>query len=87
MKRFRHLSHQPACRSGKLLVRIAPRDVGLFRFLLEANDNLALFTVLDSRQALLKLLFSPHQEDEVLEALLAMRATLGMEVSPWPWQD
>lgn len=75
----------PARRSGKLVIRIAPRDVGLFRFLLEARDNLALFTVLDSRAALLKLLFSPHQERDVRGALAEMAETVPFAVEEWPF--
>ncbi len=81
----RPVSHPPARRSGRLLIRTAPGHVGLFRFLLEAHENLALFTVQDSRAALLKLIFSPHQEDEVLEALASIARTVDLEVSPWPW--
>lgn len=75
----------PASQSAVLLIRIAPRDVGLFRFLLEARDNLALFTVLDSRTALLKLLFSPHQTDDVRAALAAMQTLLTFDVEDWPF--
>jgi len=79
---FRTLS--PARRSGRLLIRIAPGDVGLFRFLLEAHDNLALFTVLDSRAGLLKLLFSPHQKRAVRLALEVMSGTVTFSVADWP---
>lgn len=74
----------PAARSAVLVIRIAPRDVGLFRFLLEARDNLALFTVLDPRAALLKLLFSPHQKEEVRAALADMADLIPMHVEAWP---
>lgn len=73
----------PAARSAVLVIRIAPRDVGLFRFLLEARDNLALFTVLDPRAALLKLLFSPHQRDEVRATLADMVTLLPLRVEEW----
>lgn len=74
----------PASQSAVLLIRIAPRDVGLFRFLLEARDNVALFTVLDPRMALLKLLFSPHQTAEVHAALADMAALLPFDVKTRP---
>ncbi len=73
----------PATRSAVLLIRIAPRDVGLFRFLLEARDNLALFTVLDPRAALLKLLFSPHQLDNLRVALADLAEMLSFRVEVW----
>lgn len=71
--------------SEMLLIRIAPRDTGLFRYLLEGGGgHLAMLTVLDPRAALFKLLFSPHQREE-LEALLeSMRKTVPFEVRRWP---
>ena len=35
----------PPPRSARLYVRLARQDIALFRFLLEAHDNLAVFTV------------------------------------------
>lgn len=84
-RRHKPVSLSPARRSAQLVIRIAPRDVGFFRFLLEARDNLALFTVLDSRTALLKLLFSPHQTDDVRAALAAMQTLLTFDVEDWPF--
>lgn len=68
----------------RLLVSLPPERVGLFRFLLEASDNLASFTVLDRREALLKVLFSPHQEREVLRTLEGIGETVPLVVRPWP---
>lgn len=78
------LSLPPAFFSAVLLIRIAPRDVGLFRFLLEGRDNLGLFTVLDPRAALLKLLFSPHQASDMRVALSEMSELVSFEVEEWP---
>ena len=83
-RRRKVISLSPARRSRLLLIRIAPCDVGLFRFVLEAHDNLGLFTVLDSRAALLKLLYSPHQEQEVQETLAEIAQLLPLQISPWP---
>ena len=82
--RRKALSLPPAFSSAVLLIRIAPRDVGLFRFLLEGRDNLGLFTVLDPRAALLKLLFSPHQAAEMRAALTEMAELLPFEVHERP---
>lgn len=68
----------------RLLVRVPAAQVGLFRFLLEANDHLASFTVLDRREALLKLLFSPHEERRVRSALADMAEVVDVVVMPWP---
>lgn len=75
----------PPRHSGRLLVRLAPGDVALFRFLLEAYDNLALFTVLERKTALLKVIFSPHQEDAARAALAEIAASLPLRVEDWPF--
>ena len=82
--RRKALSLPPAFSSAVLVIRIAPRDVGLFRFLLEGRDNLGLFTVLDPRAALLKLLFSPHQAADMRIALREMAACVPFVVEEWP---
>ena len=75
----------PPRHSGHLLVRVAPADVALFRFLLEAYDNLALFTVLERKTALLKVVFSPHAEDAVRAALTEIGASVPLSVEDWPF--
>lgn len=72
-------------RSARLLVRLPPADVALFRFLLEAYENLAFFTVLERRTALLKVVFSPQQEDTVRAALAEIGASLPLVVEDWPF--
>ena len=72
--------------SEMLLIRIAPRDTGLFRYLLEGGgEHLAMLTVLDPAEALFKLLFSPHQKEELLALLESMKSTVPFEVRPWPF--
>lgn len=83
-KKRRPLALPAPVRSGRVLVYLAPHLVGMFRFLLEAYDNLAFFTVLDRREALLKIVFSPHQEGEVRSALEAIGKTIPLMVRPWP---
>lgn len=56
-------------RSARLYLRLAPRDIALCRFLLEARDNLGYLTVLDRSAAVLELVHSPGQDREVREAL------------------
>ena len=70
--------------SARLLVSLAPSQVGMFRFLLEAYDNLACFSVLNKTTALLKIVYSPHQEQEVLQALDAISRVVPLDVRPWP---
>jgi hypothetical protein len=55
----------PPARSARLYVLIDPGKVHMFRFLLEAEDNLGIMTVVDRWRAALLLRFSPHQERRV----------------------
>ncbi|CAI3240382.1 DUF4911 domain-containing protein [Desulfovibrio legallii] len=71
-------------RSSCLLVRMAPQDTGLFRRLLEAYDNLAYFTVLETDTALLKLVFSPHMAAQAHLALAAIARSVPFTLLPWP---
>lgn len=74
----------PPAHAARLLVRVAPEKVGLFRFLLEAHDHLGVFTVLNRREALLKVLYSPHEERRMQTALAEMGETIPLTVLPWP---
>lgn len=65
--------------SARRYVRVARKDVALFRFLLEAWDNLALFTVVDRTANVLLLRYSPHQERELGEFLDAARELIPVE--------
>lgn len=78
----RKVHYAQAC--AILLVKIPPRDVGMFRFLLEARDNLALFSVLDHRLALLKLIFAPESREEVIACLEQIKEDLPLQWSDWP---
>lgn len=74
----------PPRRSGRLLVRLKPVHVAMFRFLLEAYDNLAYFTVLNRHEALLKIVFSPHRERAVRTALEAVGGSVPLVTEEWP---
>jgi len=76
----------PAARASEmLLIRISPRDTGLFRYLLEGGDNLAMLTVLDPKKALFKLMYSPHQREELRAFLDSMHHAVPFEVLEWPF--
>ncbi|MDR1857412.1 MAG: DUF4911 domain-containing protein [Desulfovibrio sp.] len=77
----------PPKRSSALLLRLAPRDTALFRFLLEAHDNLAYFTSLEPKTALLKLVYSPDQHGSVVETLERIARTVPLEWRPWPFPE
>lgn len=70
--------------SARVYVRVGRKDVALFRFLLEAWDNLALFTVVDRAGGILMLRFSPHQERELRTFLEAVQEEISVEVVSWP---
>ncbi|MBZ2173463.1 DUF4911 domain-containing protein [Nitratidesulfovibrio sp. SRB-5] len=113
----------PPHESSWLYARIAPRHIAMFRFLLEAQDNLGYMTVLDrgvgggtndntaedngaarnrcgteggapggtgkgstapGADAVLKIVFSPHQEREMRAFLEGMRATIPFTVFESP---
>ena len=83
-RRRKPVSLPAASTSEVLLIRIASADTGLFRYLLEGGDHLSMLTVLDPKAALFKLLFSPHQREEVMALLDSMRQTVPFEVEEWP---
>jgi hypothetical protein len=60
------------------------QDAGLFRRLLEAYDNLAYFTALETDTALFKLVFSPHMAAETHAALAAIARSVPFAAQPWP---
>jgi hypothetical protein len=66
----------PPEHSGRLYVYVAPSKVGLFRYLLEAHDNLGLMTVVDRRRAALLLRFVPGMEKGMREFVESVKAFL-----------
>lgn len=66
----------PPVHSECLYVQLAPKDVAMFKFLLEAEDNLGYISVVDRWSAALKLVFSPHQKLAVRKWLDGAAQTL-----------
>ncbi len=75
---------EPAEYSQYLLVRLAPEQVGMFRFLLEAYEHLAYFSVMNKQEALLKIVFSPHRAHAARKALEEIAASIPIQIMPWP---
>ena len=71
-------------RSARLYCEIDSSMVHMFRFLLEAEDNLGLMTVVDRWRAVLQVRFSPHQEKEMREFLLGMQRTVPFTILDVP---
>mgnify|MGYP003623492463 CR=1 FL=1 len=70
----------PPIWSERLYVRLAPVDTRLFRYLLDAYDNLAFTSVVARKDCILKVGFSPDQRKELLQALDEMRQSLEFEI-------
>lgn len=54
--------------------------VGLFRFLLESYDNLALFTVIDPKKALLRVNFYEGSRQEIEETLKEINEVIELNI-------
>ena len=68
--------------SSCLYVRIAPANVAMFRFLLEAEDNLAYMSTVDRWSSVLRVTFSPHQQEAVHEYLKTMQEQVAFKGIP-----
>lgn len=66
--------------SGHLFITIVPSQVNIFRFLLEAHDNLGFFTVLNRKTSLLKVVFSQDQEEDLHKALAEISSLIPLEI-------
>lgn len=67
---------------GRLYLAMRSCDVGFFRFLLEGYENLAFFTVLQTRPAILKLVFVQENRKAVLQALAEIATSVDVKVLP-----
>ncbi|WP_320171941.1 DUF4911 domain-containing protein [Maridesulfovibrio sp.] len=74
----------PPAQSGRTYVQIKPSDIAMFRFLLEAEDNLALFTIADRFRGVLLLRYSPHQEREFREFMAGLGKEMDIVFLPDP---
>ena len=73
-KRSRFRPPLPAPRySSCVYIRLQPSDVAMFRFLLEAEENLAYMSTVDRWACVLRVIFSPHQAKAVRLYLASMR--------------
>lgn len=82
-RRNRAVALPPARESAALYLRLPAEKTALFRFLLEARENVAYFTVLDRREALIKVVFSPHMREQTEAALADIARSLPLERLPF----
>lgn len=71
-------------RSAWLYARLRRADIAMFRFLLEGFDNLAYMSVVDPWSAVVRVVFSPQQEEDARAALAAMRGALAFALVERP---
>lgn len=85
MKPYKKRRTYPAPQwSERIFVEVNPHDVHMFRYLLEAYDNLGYMSVVDRWRAVLRLSYSPHHRQEFMEALACIAAEI--PVTPLPPQ-
>lgn len=70
----------PPLHSARTYVRVEPSRIGLFRFLLEAHDNLGVFTVTNRFTGILQLRYSPHLRREMRAFLDAAATEMTVEI-------
>lgn len=69
----------PPAWSDRLYLRLPRETIGLFRFLLEAEENLAYMSVVDRYAAAVQVVFSPMQRKELLASLERMKPLVPLE--------
>ncbi len=57
----------PPLWSHRLYLKLDKKDIAYLRFLLESEDNLAFMSVMDKYSSVLKLTYSPGQQQEIQE--------------------
>jgi hypothetical protein len=70
--------------SSRLYVRLKPSDTRLFRYLLDACDNLAYTSVVDRKGCILKVVFTPDMAKELRQTLRSMRQSCPFEILELP---
>ncbi|ADH85506.1 DUF4911 domain-containing protein [Desulfurivibrio alkaliphilus] len=63
--------------SESLVLTVTPEKIGLFRFILESYDNLAILTTLDRHQGVVMLRYPAGNQAEIEELLTALPLQLG----------
>ncbi|MDZ7761001.1 MAG: DUF4911 domain-containing protein [Desulfovermiculus sp.] len=74
-----HLLPPPPTWSERMYLRIPRREIAFFKFMLEAEHNLALMTVVDKYEAAIKLSCAPGQRQEVEDFLDRLQDEIALE--------
>ncbi len=68
--------YAPPVRSDRLYLRLPPKDVAFFKFVMEGHDNLALLTVVDRFASVVRMLFAPDRRRDVDAFLASVRSDI-----------
>lgn len=74
-------------KSSHLAIHIPAQNIAMFRFLLEAHDNLALFTVLERGPAILMLSYAAENHEEILNVLIQISDSIEFFWKDWPFME
>ena len=74
-------------KSRHLLIYMPAQNVAMFRFLLEAYENLALFTVVERRPSILMLSFAEESRGEIINMLNEIASAVEFTWTEWPFQE
>lgn len=66
--------------SRRIYIRLNRKDIALFKFLLEARDNLAYLTVIDKYRAVVQVVYGYGFEDEIEDFLSGAGQEMFLEV-------
>jgi len=74
-----------ASKSSIVYVRLRSQDMAMFRFLMEAHDALAMLTIIEPKATLVKILYSPHEEERLHLALTSVQELISVEIVENPF--
>lgn len=80
---YQHCTHIPLW-SKHLYARLPRREIAYVKFILESYDNLAYMSVIDKYEAVLQIVFSPGQKDEVQKLLHSLGSETGLTLINFP---
>jgi len=78
---------EPSLWSKRLYLRLPRPEIAYVKFILESYDNLAFMSVVDRFEALLCLIFSPDQEEEVRDLVGRLEQEIELREIPVPVHD
>ena len=74
-------------KSAHYLIRIAPEQIAMFRYLLESYSHNGYFTVLERKTARLKFSYSRDMASIVEKTLSEIAQSVPFSIEAWPFED